>query len=231
MSRKRPFGIGLDLGKAEDFSALTITEQRWPDVLDDKCEVIEEAEKAHYHLRHLTRWEIGTSYVKVAQDVAKLMKSSILRGTSELIVDATGVGAAVVDLLVEQGLKPISITITGGSKVNRDGAMKWNVPKRDLVGVTKVLLQSGRLKWSPNLPMIDTLVDELLKFESRISEEGDDTYGVWREGAHDDLVLALACQLWHSEKGGLAKVSFKSLSDGMSDEEKLMISSFMGRRQ
>jgi hypothetical protein len=29
---------------------------------------------------------------------------------------------------------------------------------------------------------------------------GHDSYGAWREGTHDDLVLALACSLWAGER-------------------------------
>jgi hypothetical protein len=31
-------------------------------------------------------------------------------------------------------------------------------------------------------------------------DTGHDSYGAWREGTHDDLVLALACALWCGER-------------------------------
>ena len=37
--------------------------------------------------------------------------------------------------------------------------------------------------------------------EVKISETGKDSYGAWREGAHDDLVLAVALAVWKAKKG------------------------------
>ncbi len=46
-----------------------------------------------------------------------------------------------------------------------------------------------------------TLTRELLAFQVKISAEtAHDSYGAWREGAHDDLVLAVALALWAGER-------------------------------
>jgi hypothetical protein len=76
----------------------------------------------------------------------------------------------------------------------------WRVPKRDLVAVLQVLLQTGRLKIASALPDADTLQRELLAFEVKITSAANDTYGAWREGAHDDLVLAVALACWRGEQ-------------------------------
>ena len=39
-----------------------------------------------------------------------------------------------------------------------------------------------------------------MAFRVKISAEGHDSYGAHREGAHDDLVLALSCAVWYAEK-------------------------------
>src|SRR4051794_36787501 len=47
-----------------------------------------------------------------------------------------------------------------------------------------------------------TLQEELINFRVKVSLAGRDSYGAsaeWREGNHDDLVLALALALWHGE--------------------------------
>ena len=44
------------------------------------------------------------------------------------------------------------------------------------------------------------MVEELLSFQVKISVSGHDTYGAWREGTHDDLVLATALAVWVGEK-------------------------------
>jgi hypothetical protein len=89
-----------------------------------------------------------------------------------------------------------AIQITGGDSVTRDGDVT-RVPKRDLVSAAQVALQSERLKIAAELPEAETLTRELQSFQVKISlDTAHDSYGAWREGAHDDLVLALCLALW-----------------------------------
>ena len=76
----------------------------------------------------------------------------------------------------------------------------YNVPKRDLASTMQVLLQTGRLKVAAALPEAATLVQELLAFQVKITPQGHDTYGTWREGAHDDLVLTVVLTCWDGEQ-------------------------------
>ena len=78
-----------------------------------------------------------------------------------------------------------------------DGGIQ--VPRKELVGVLQVLLQNGRLKLPASLPDVALLVDELLKFKARVRVAGDTTPESWREGPHDDLVLAVGLAAWRSE--------------------------------
>jgi hypothetical protein len=64
------------------------------------------------------------------------------------------------------------------------------------VSAVQVLLQSGRLKIAKELPDAEVLVTELLNFQVRITNSANDIYGAWREGTHDDLVLAVALACW-----------------------------------
>lgn len=45
-----------------------------------------------------------------------------------------------------------------------------------------------------------TLARELTEMRVKISASGHDSYGVWREGEHDDLVLAFTLALWIAER-------------------------------
>ena len=74
------------------------------------------------------------------------------REAPKLVVDATGVGASVVDLLRAEGLDPYDVIITGCDESHRG-----RVPKRELVSTVAVLLQSGRLKIAEELPHAKTL--------------------------------------------------------------------------
>ena len=154
-----------------------------------------------YFLRHLERFDLGTRYPVVVERVGKLLSSYPLRNNRvAFLVDKTGVGAAVVDHFTLGGLSPIAITIHGGSSVTKDPERGLRVPKRDLVSATQVLLQNGRLKIAQGLPLAETLKSELLNFRVKIDPQtAHDSYSHWREGDHDDLVLATAMACWYRQ--------------------------------
>lgn len=113
----------------------------------------------------------------------------------------TGVGVPVVDSFVHAGLTPVTVTIHGGSEVGEDTySYHYRVPKRDLVSAIQVLLQNGRLRVAEALHEARTLKHELLNFRVKIDPRtAHDSYSHWREGDHDDLVLATALACWFRE--------------------------------
>jgi hypothetical protein len=153
-----------------------------------------------YEVRYLGRLPLRTPYPEVARHVRKLLDTPPLQDNWELAVDATGVGAAVTAQLRAEGLWFKSVVITGGDEEVRDGD-SYKVPKKDLIARPQVLLQEGnrRLKIAPSLPEAGALVEELLNYRFKITGAGNDTYGTWREGQHDDLVLALCLAVWAAE--------------------------------
>jgi hypothetical protein len=60
------------------------------------------------------------------------------------------------------------------------------------------LLQGRRLKVA-SLPFTPILVEELLNFQVKVTEAANETFGTWRAGRHDDLVLAIAFAAWAAE--------------------------------
>jgi len=65
----------------------------------------------------------------------------------------------------------------------------------------QVLLQAGLLKVAEELPDATVLIQELLNFRVKIDPlTAHDSYGPWREGQHDDLVLATAVACWYGER-------------------------------
>jgi hypothetical protein len=216
--------VGLDLGQSRDYSALCVVEE--PSFLDvDRAFELNVQgsgwvapsdlnphqaarlrgrpsmlpNKPVLSVRHLERFELGTKYPAIVSRVVDLMNSQPLKGRTALIVDASGVGAPVCDLLSEAGLRLAAVTITGGSSVTNDGR-RYSVPKRDLVFGTVALLQSGRLKIASALPDAATLTRELTAYRIKYSETGHDSYSNDpRENPHDDLVLALALACWYRQ--------------------------------
>ena len=193
------FFIGLDLGQAQDFTALAVLTR--PRVTGRERP---QDRQPPYAVPHLHRFPLGTPYPTIVAAVVELLRSPPLKG-SMLVADQTGVGRAVVDML-EDGLRGrvtchfCPITITGGHEVTKSSVGELRVPKKELVGCLQVLLQTRRLKVAQSLPEAATLVRELETFRVKITEAAHETFGAWREGQHDDLVLAVALAAWVGER-------------------------------
>jgi hypothetical protein len=181
---------GLDLGQAGDYSALAILEGQ-------------RAGKAPatYDLRHLQRWQLGTSYPQIVADVDGLMAQPPVAPDGPLVLDQTGCGRPVFDMFKQLPLRQrlVGVTITAGAEVNTPAFHQYHVPKADLIGQLQVLLQSGRLRLGLPVPAAATLRDELKAYQRRITAAAHVQYGQWREGQHDDLVLAVALACWWAE--------------------------------
>ena len=207
-----PFYVGLDLGQAADYTALA--------VVQDGIKKNPQTGKMEkfLHLRHLERYPLRTLYPDIAEGVAALMGAPelspdefdgvrIKRTRPELVVDQTGVGPAVTDLLKKRGVRFRAVTITGGNQITYGGG-SWHVPKRDLVGALEVAFHTGELQAAEDMELWPELKKELLNFRRKINlKTAHDSYEHWREGDHDDLVLAaaLACW-WITRRRGSTKV-------------------------
>jgi hypothetical protein len=202
-----PFYVGLDLGQSADYTALA--------VVQDVTEKNQAGGTEKYlHLRHLERYPLRTLYPDIADAVAALVRDKRLspeefdpsrrryaRHAPQLVVDNTGVGPAVTDLLKKKGLRFQAITITGGDKDHAVGGGKYRVPKRDLVSALEVPFHTGKLKVAEGLELWDVLREEILNFRRKIDlRTAHDFYEHWRETDHDDLVLATALACWWIER-------------------------------
>ncbi len=160
----------------------------------------------------MKRWTLGTPYTEI---VAGLVKFTATLRSALLVIDGTGVGAAVCDMVNRELLKahaadsshtlPLrwktcSVTITGGLAVSQVGSGRWHVAKKELVSVLQVLLQTRRIHVADSLPEAKTLVRELQTFRVKITAAGNESFESWRERDHDDLVLAVALACWAAER-------------------------------
>jgi hypothetical protein len=133
---KLDYFTGLDLGQARDFTALAVLERRTvPDPQRPGHAV------GHYAVRHLERFQLGTSYTAVCSRLAQLFAKPPLAG-SLLAVDQTGVGRPVIDLLREARIQAqvLPVTITAGHQASAADGGGWLVPKKELVSTLQVLL-------------------------------------------------------------------------------------------
>ena len=185
--------LGLDLGQTRDFTALAVLERSPPTDADTTVE------QSEYALRHLHRFPLGTPYTEIVPAVAALVRSGPL-AESPVVVDQTGVGRAVVDMMRRAVGWVVPVTITGGHAVTMSEDRSFHVPKKELVSCLQVVMQSRRLRIARQLHEAAVLVRELQQFQVKITTAANETFGVWREGQHDDLVLAVALACWWAER-------------------------------
>jgi hypothetical protein len=185
------------LGQTADFSALMVLEQR---------SRMRTTDRPIYFGRHLQRWPLGTTYTAIVADL-RMMISKLPVAGSTLVVDATGCGRPVIDM-IRQAQLPVGLVpviITSGHARTRS-ANGYHVPKRELVSLLQILLQSRRLQIARALPEAATLEKELLNFELRLTPAAHESYAAGA-GAHDDLVMALAIAGWAGETLGSARAN------------------------
>lgn len=138
-------------------------------------------------------------YPKQVEYVFQLMHRRPLDAARKtLVIDYTCVGRPVVDLAEDRGLDQIGISITCGNASSwNDERTRARVPKRDLINLMQVYAQDDRLKIAKGLSSGSIIAQELQDFKVKIDiKTAHDSYGAWREGAHDDLILSIAIALW-----------------------------------
>jgi hypothetical protein len=202
------YAVGLDLGQAQDYTAISVL-QFQKGILDSRSAFARAHEPSdgrgqvaatRIDVRHLERIKLNTSYPDIVDYVARLMRTPPLNGhddikPAQLVVDDTGCGRPVSDLLVEVGLKPIRILITAGNEASQTARDRWHVAKGILIAQIDAHLHSGVLRFAPELSESGALRSELLDFRRSVSQAGRQSFGA-RVGKHDDLVLSIAVAAW-----------------------------------
>ena len=192
------FYIGVDLGQAQDHTAIAVIERA--EVISSERDPLTWSFRTNtlFHVRHAQRIPLGSPYPEVVEHVQRLASREPLKGHVQVIVDATGVGAPVVDLLRRGGLgcPVVPVLITSGDIESSDG-VRYRVPKRDLLAGLQVAFQKRRLGLSAEMPAVPLIVEELRGMRVRMSEDGHERISGRR---HDDLVLALSLAWWRARR-------------------------------
>ena len=175
--------IGLDLGQRQDFSALAVVQRQTPRLI----------------VRHLERLRLGTPYTAVVDRIRDLLRSPRLIGSRRLVVDATGVGMPVVDMLrsARIGCDIMPVVLTGADKESCHGGL-WHVPKLDLMAGLQSALERRELRVARRLRESPAFVREML--DVRLSQGRHQRVGADGPGQHDDLVIAVALAGWAARK-------------------------------
>jgi hypothetical protein len=198
-AQERRFCVGLDLGQANDPTAIAIVEHHRTPLndfaVDHDRKVTTQRVEEFFDMRHLERLPLGTTYPDISGYVAGVMARNPLREGAQLVVDQTGCGRPVCDILRRTGLRFIAVTITGGDTETRVSHDEWRVPKHLLITSLDAKLATKELRFSEKLKEAAAMKTELQDFRRSISATGFVTFNA-RSGAHDDLILATALAVY-----------------------------------
>lgn len=219
--------LSLDCGKQHDYSvlgALECSQRVYDPNLGEEGEArLQRYLKRHpvkiinwYALRGLHRFDLGTDYDEVTDEVAKQYNNVELMGEVTVLVDAGGVGLAVMDMLQAKGVPTIGIMLKGGGEASWTESI-YHVSKEEVVLALVVAFQTGRIEIVKELedsPEGKQLKRELEGFElKKPTRTGHRAMEAGKEETHDDVVMMLAQAVWF---GG--KTQFQTMAEGPLEE-------------
>lgn len=195
------FFLGVDLGQRQDPTAMAAVERIVYTGTSVDAATFQPLTEVVYRVRGLRRLKLGTPYTEVAGEVGALARTVAAQGPTTLIVDATGVGAPVVDLLRQElastSIPLVPVVFTSGDTPRSDGGI-FRVPKKDLIHGLVVLFEEGKLRLIDDHPEARALIAELANMRIKVTSETQAGYEAWRQNQHDDLVFALALAVWRA---------------------------------
>src|SRR6266576_235009 len=116
LSERARIFVGLDLGQSQDPTAVSVVERA--EVFPGQMDWVsyERPRAQRFRVLYLERAPLGTPYPRVVERVRQVVRRSAREGRCTLVVDATGLGAPVVDMLRIANLRCeiAPVLLTGG---------------------------------------------------------------------------------------------------------------------
>ena len=196
---RRCYVLGCDLAQVNDYTALVAVERTDTPLDLSTIRPVGRDFTTRLAIVGIKRLDRGIAYPdQVPQIAAMLHALPVGWRRTELVVDRTGVGRAVYDIIRRSGIRPlVPVTITAGDSETPDGSGGWRVAKTELVSVISALLHRGDLDIPRDHPLGPLLAQELKSFEVTFTAAGHMTFAAG-DGAHDDLVIAAALACWRA---------------------------------
>ena len=197
MSKHLHYIVSASLGTGIEPTAIAVLEQ----------EVLKgggwSTETAALRLRHLERMSLSATWPDIVTKVSTLLKAEEIKdgeacGETDVVLDLTGTGRAILELFTRAGITPIPAIITGAGVMEEEIDDLWRLPKRELVGILRVVYEEKRLKMADGLDLVAALVDELRNFKMRPPRIDPNDPESWREAESDDLVFAVGLACWRA---------------------------------
>lgn len=215
LATSKEFICTVDLAKKRDYTTIQIYRDT-PEVRHYPAETGRAPQIINWvDLTFQARMQ-GVRYTEQSRMIRELLRRIDLLNNCQLIVDGTGVGEAVVDIMREDGLMPLPIISTGGINVNPvyadfgkvfggsstqlRGAQvlkEMTVPKDDMVHAGMVVLEQGRLRMSETLNHKDDFRKQMARFKGKFNEAtGNRKHENDEDSTHDDFVITFMLASW-----------------------------------
>lgn len=171
---------------------------------------------ANIDVVYLDQW-FGDSYEEMVRRTCKILNHTTLFHNCDLLVDGTGVGDAVIEMMSTAGLSPLPIIVTAGKGVRvvyeSMGTIipppgqrltgfrpvkSINVPKAELVAAAQVALQQQRVGIAKNVKWKDELEKQLVHVSPKATVAGNTRYESDDTKVHDDIAFCLMLTAWWS---------------------------------
>ena len=189
--------IGLDLGQRRDYTAIAIVERAFEPYHWDVSKLRQtKSGKQWYIVRSLERLRLGTPYPDVVERLRQITQMPFVKDGCTIVVDGTGVGAPVVDLIRRAGITGIvPVIITGGERTNTGLSGGYtSVPRSLLLTGLQVAIQENKLVVAANCREAQTLERELMELKLAGTKSSE---------IHDDMAFAVALAIWKARQAGV----------------------------
>jgi len=175
--------LGWDVAQTTDSSVIAVIEY--------------DGNPPMYWVRRIVKLQKGMPYDAQVREVRTLFFEY---HNPRLIIDRTGVGLPICDMIVAGGLQPIQVSLTAGDIMNKPEPGKINLPKKDMVSSLTRCIQERRIKVTRDCENAALFRTELKAFQLKVSASGHNTYNA-APGSHDDTITAIGLCLWWGDKG------------------------------
>lgn len=172
----------------------------------------EEIVYTEVHIPRLEEFTLGTPYREIVARYDQINQHVEFARNCEFVIDATGVGEAVMEMTREKIHEAIGVYSTGGVRSRKDADTNdYMVPKGELAMALMLWYESGRIRINEGhdrtfegrrqREMFKKYDDQLAKFREEITASHNKVYGADEEdGEHFDLVMAVCLVCWRANQ-------------------------------
>ena len=189
--------LGWDVAQTTDSSIIAVIEYN--------------GNPAMYWIRRIVKLAKGMPY---DQQVREAREIFFQYKNATLLIDRTGVGLPICDMIVAGGLRPIQVSLTAGDVMNKPEPGKVNLPKKDMVASITKVIQERRLKVVKGCENAALFRTELKNFQLKVSASGHNTYNA-APGSHDDSITAIGLCLWYAARMGRTTIREPCVNRGV----------------